>query len=356
MVNIGNIHDLQILSWIHEGKTSATYNVRPAALYGTNGTATWLFGEMAENFTMPSPKPVVNEIPIYSSYDVSSLEQTKIVVEGQIPFTMKNGIELYYAFGVCSTTTANGAPYTHAITGIDASADLPSRSWHGKTAGGTTDLNFDVSGMKTAALSLTSGIGARSSNLMAQLSYVGSTYIDSVAGDDLSNAAVAQTTAPVLPPTANNTPYRMGPAAANITWDNTNFTELLHVNYTMTNLLQPRFTNQDGTDDYGITKSRWAQFVHELGVRRHRFLFTVIQKKQQLLESLLDQLNKGFVIKWERGTNDYIQLTASNTELLGHEMAYAVPGTKALYIVPVQPKSVAVEVKDAIPIAYYEVS
>lgn len=349
---MGNIHILQVLSWVHEGKTSATYNVRPAALYGAGGTDTFLFGEMAENFTMPSPKPVVNEISTYAKWDVSSLEQDKIVIEGQIPFTVKNGVELYYAFGDCTTTTS-GTPWTHAITGLD-SGDLPSRSWHGKTAGGTTDLDFDVSGVKTAALTLTCGTGSNASNLMAQLSYIGSTYIDSATAD--TNPAVAQTTAPVLPPVLNNTPFRMGPSAANITWDSVNFTELLHVSYTMTNLIHPVHTNQDGLDQYGKPKKRWAEFVHELGVRRHRFLFTVYQKNQAILNDLLDQLNAPFIIKWERDTNDYIQLTATNTEPLGHEMMYAVPGTKALYVIPVQPESVAVEVVDTLDIDYYEVS
>ena len=347
---MGRIHDLQILSYIRE----ASYNVRPAALYGAGGTDTWLLGEMSENFTMPSPKPVLNEIPVYSTYDVLSLEQDKIMLEGQIPFVVKNGIELYYALGLCTTTTS-GSPWTHAITGNNTATDLPSRTFHGKTAGGDTDLDFDATGIKTAALSLTSGVGARASNLIAQLSWVGSTYIDSAIAD--TNPAVPQTTAPVLPPTKNDTPFRMGPAASNITWDGTNFTELLHINYTTTNLVKAVHTNQDGTDQYGKKKSRWAEFVHELGVRRHRLLFTVYQKKQKLLEDLLDQIaDSDFIVKWERGANDYIQVTGTGSMPLGHETAYAVPGVKALYIVPAQPTSVTVEVKDAIGIAHYEVS
>ena len=88
---MGNIHDLQILSWVKEVDG---YNIRPSALYTGSGTDTYLFGEHTENFNMPSPKPILNEIPTYDSYDVSALEQDKIVMEGQIPFTMKNGIEL----------------------------------------------------------------------------------------------------------------------------------------------------------------------------------------------------------------------------------------------------------------------
>lgn len=345
---MGNIYDIFKFSWMKE----ATFRDRPDAIHTGTGTTTYLFGEQHDTWNTPSPEATINEIPIYSSWDVSSLSQDKLEVAGDFEFTVKNGIELYYALGACSTTTGS-APFTHTITGIN-SGSLPSRTFHAEFDGGAQGFFYDVQGIKTSALMLTCGVGERAGNLTARVSYIGCKLVDSVAD---TNPAVEQTgVIPALPATANNVPFRMGPSASNVQWDSTDVVSLMHFNYTVTNLLMPRWENPNGNDEYGKLEKRWAQHIHELGVRRHRMMLSLYQVDQDLWNDFMDQLSKSFVIKFERGANDYIQLTAANSKLQAHLITQPVPGVKPLYIIVIQPTTVAIEVKDAIGIAAYEVS
>lgn len=347
---MGNIHDLFKFSWVKE----STWNTRPAALYAAGGTTTYMFGDIVESIDVPSAVATVNELPVYSSWDVSALDQSRLEVRGDFPFVVKNGIELYYAFGACTTTGSD--PYTHAITGLNAGT-LPSRDFHVENTGGTDDFYYDVTGVKTAALRMTCGAGESASNLSARLSYIGCKIVDSVA--DTNPAVVQSNTVPALPTMANDFPFRFGPSANYITWNNVDIAEILSWDYSMVNGLLPQWTNPVGLDEYGEKERRWAQYIHELGVRRHAMSMVIEQKRQTIWNDLMDALKRTFVIKFSRdATNDddYIQLTASNSIPKAYKINQPTAGAKARYLITFQPTSVAVEVKDDLTIAYYEVS
>ena len=92
---------------------------------------------------------------------------------------------------------------------------------------------------------------------------------------------------------------------------------------------------------------------------RHGITLTVIQKNQAFWNVMMDALKKTFVIKFSRdATNDddYIKLTATNSLVQGHEVMQPIAGIPAQYVIGLMPTSVAVEVKDDLGIAYYEVA
>lgn len=355
---MGNVHDKFTLSWIKE----SAWRTRPAALYAAGGTTTYQFGEMSETIDVPSAQATINRIPVYSSWDASVLVQDKAEVMGNFPFTVRNGIELYYAFGKCSTT-GESAPYTHAITGLNA-GQMPSRDFHVENRGGTDDLIYDVVGVKTAGLNLQAGIGTRARLLEGRLSYVGCKI---VCDDADTNPAVQQsTTPPALPVQTNKFPFRLGPSANMVTWDDSDIAELLHWGYTESNTLQPRWTSantsgpaSDGLDEYGKNERRWAQFVHELGERFHVVNLLVVQKSKRFWDALMDAVAKTLVTKFSRDTtndDDYIKLTCSNSYVQAHPVPHPTAGDEATFAVNIVPTTTTVEVKDDLAKSYYEVT
>jgi len=292
---------------------------------------------------------------VYNKWDVSSYSQDKLEVAGTFPFIVRNGIELYYAFGDCTTTGPVSGVYTHPITGLNA-GNLPSRVFHVENTGGETDFYYDVVGCKTQALNLGFVTGTQPTPLTARLSYLGCKIIDSVAN---TNPAVTQTSVPpALPVQTNKFPFTV-PATSYITWDDTDVAEFISWNYIMSNALIPRWTNPVGLDEYLKNERRWAQYIHEMGKRRHIMTMVVYQKNQSIWNSMMDQLKKTFVMKFSRDStndDDYIKITANNTHPQAYEIKKPTAGDIAIYAITLYPTTVTVEVKDDLSIAYYEVA
>jgi len=165
---------------------------------------------------------------------------------------------------------------------------------------------------------------------------------------------IALTNAPSLPPTANTNPY----VNLTRTWDfgggNTSLDGLTKVSIVIANGLTPLYAH---SWDAGTYTGQWPWRLHEAKRKEYRIVLEMHQTtiERALWDELITLSNtKELYFKWTRSTNDYIECTATDCQVVQHDIK-STGKDQELNIVQVvlEPRALSFSIKDSIAGGYY---
>ena len=301
------------------------------SLIANTNTQTYSLGILHDDAIHPSPKSSV----IYAGTGVNSQEvpvgslwKGPEDLRGSYNLILQNGILFYLVMGG-STTAAS----IHTIIPNPASP-LPSITiQHDLTdsAAVSTDWGTQYKGVKVTKLELNCSFETQ--QLWAGVDWVAQTS---------SKQAFVSTNAPVLPTTATASSYLFGSMTA--TFDSVSF--------------------RDGLIDLQLTISPelliWRDSTRTIpepidgGRKKYQLVFHHTPADSTFWEEAAATGNtKDIVLKWTKSTNDYIQITLSDVQVLYHEQKSPTIGQALVEEVICEARAVSIAVKDTITAGFY---
>jgi hypothetical protein len=316
--------------------------------YGTStivaaGTQTYLWGAIGQEAVHPSPTMEM----IYRATGVNTQEveagalwKGKEVLIGAYGMVMQNAIPIWAVMGGHTDTDAAGI-YTHTIVPAATTGGaielLPSFSIQHELAGDSTNWQVQFTGVKCQALSML--ISWETKVLMASMDWI---------AKKATKGTFESTNAPVLPPTATETPYHMSNMTR--TWDygdaNTALDGLVEWEFSIDPDLDALYA---ATWDGATYTGRNLNQILE-GVRKNYNLRMVYHPESSAIwEELVSGSNtEDMYFKFTKSTNDYIELTLTDCWVLKHELKTPTIGEPLLAEVIIEPRQVSFTVKDTI--------
>jgi len=299
------------------------------------GDTAYLWGAHLENAVYPSPVFKVN----YAGVGVNSREvaanylwKSQAHLRGKYGIVMQNGIPIWAAMGASSTASS-----IHTIIPTTDGSDLPSFTINHEQEGTATDEEYQYTGCKIDSLTLMHDL-KEAPWLMANIEWMAMKPQD----------GIALTTAPALPATANTQPY----TSLTRTWDygsgNDDIPALQKVSIIIANGLNPLYTN---SYDTGVYTGQWPWRLHEAARKEYRIVleYHPAGLERKLWDELITMSNtKELYFKWTRSTNDYIEVTATDCQVVEHEKIGPKAGELLTEAVVIEPRALSFAVKDSI--------
>jgi len=315
------------------------YAIESSAAGGTYGTSTitgagdstYLFGVISQKAVHPSPRTTV----LYRATGVGAAEvpaaahwKSFFDLQGMYAVGLQNGIPIWAALGTSSTGA--GPPYTHTIS---AATSLPSFTIQHERTGTATAWSTQFTGCKVAALTLT--CSEEQKYLIGRMDWVAQKAVDP--GFQLTND-------PALPATATTGPYKF--AGMTRTFNGASIDGLVSLELTISPDLTPIRAHKWDT---GTWTGQWVYDLVESPRRKYKLTMQVAQGNDDIWDSSAAQtVTDDIVFKWTKSANDYIQITCTDCPIIYSELQTPEVGDIALDTIECEPRSLAVEVKDAI--------
>jgi hypothetical protein len=300
----------------------------------------YLFGAVSQESIHPSPTTNI----LYTATGVNTKEvgagllwKGVFDLRGTYGLVMQNGILCEMAMGKSSTSGSD--PYTHTITPTTDGSLLPSFVINHEREGDATDEEYQFLGCKIDVLKLFHDL-SEPSGLIAIVDWQAAKAQD----------GIALTNAPALPATANTNPYSN--TGLTRTWDtagdNLAIDGLQSIEISIGNTLVPLYAH---TYDGGTYTGRWPYQFLEGQRKMYRIVMTMHQNtiERKIWDALIATGNtQDCLFKWTRSTNDYIQVTATDCQVLQHELKTPRVGETLIEEVILEPRAMSIEVKDSI--------
>lgn len=311
-----------------------------------NASATcYKFGLVHPRAVHPSSTTSLTYYPLgvnAQEVDDGDLRKGNFDCTGQYTIGFQNGVWLWAIMGKSSTAGAD--PYTHTITVPSAVSGvlpkLPSFAIQHEQTGTATDWATQFIGCKVSSLTLYCGYKQPVPEML--------TGVVKWIGKKPNKVAFTLTNDPALPPTGNTDKYHVMNMTR--TFDGSTIAGFQDMQFTIDAGLKPHFTHDwDG----GSYVGQWASDITEQPRKKYKLVMHYAPSSSALWEEAVANGNtKDIVFKWTRSTNDYIQITMTDAQILYHELASPEIGDVALEVV-IEPRSVSIEVKDSIAGTYY---
>ena len=300
----------------------------------------YLFGQLANTCDWPSPT--------FSVHKTATGVNTKEVgagliwkdtadMRGMLGFMVQNGIICKLAMGYSST--AGAGPYTHTIGPTTDGSLLPSIVIQHEESGAGTAEEYQFQGVKVDSLVLSQDASAKANMLMAKAEIMAAKATD---------PGFALTADPALPATANTDPF----LSLTRTWDygsgNTSIDGLQKIEIAIINGLDPRYAH---SWDTGVWTGQWPYMFAEAMEKTYKITLTLYKNtiERDLWDELISLSNtKEAYFKWTRSANDYIAVTATDCQVSQHPVTTPPAGQSELVDVVLEPRALAIEVKDSI--------
>jgi len=305
-----------------------------SAITGVGDTA-YLWGAMFDPAQHPSPKATVRFTGTgvnVKEVAASQLFKQRMSLEGFYGLVVQNGIPIWAAMGKSSTASS-----IHTITPTTDGTDLPSFTINHEQEGTATDEEYQFLGCKIDSLTLVHDMNDPNL-LMAQMNWLAMKAQD----------GIALTTAPALPATANTDPY----VNLTRTWDygsgNVSLDGLKKVSIVIANGLNPLYAH---SWDSGTYTGQWPWRLHEAKRKAYRIVLDMhpVTVERQLWDELISLTNtKELYFKWTRSTNDYIEVTATDCQVIEHELKTPKVDELLIEQVVLEPRALSFSVKDSI--------
>jgi hypothetical protein len=164
---------------------------------------------------------------------------------------------------------------------------------------------------------------------------------------------IALTNDPILPATANANSY----ITLERKWDSAgtpvSIDGLQSIEIAIANGLRPIYAP---TWDTGTYTGQWVQEFLE--ANRKQYKIRMLLHPNTIERALWDELiatgnTKDATFKWVRGTNDYILVTASDCQVVEHQLITPAAEEGLLEEVILEPRALSIEVKDSIAGGFY---
>jgi hypothetical protein len=266
---------------------------------------------------------------------VGLLWKSHMVLRGMYGLRMQNGILCEMAMGVSSTAGAD--PYTHTITPTTDGSRIPSFTINHEQIGTATDEEYQFQGCKVDSLTLFHDM-KNADFLMARVEWMAGKATD----------GISLTNDPALPATANADSY----VELERKWDSAgtpvSIDGLQQIEIIIANGLQPIYAP---TWDTGTYTGQWVQEFLEANRKQYRI--RMLLHPNTIERALWDELiatgnTKDATFKWIRSANDYILVTASDCQVVQHELITPKADEGLLEEVILEPRALSIEVKDSI--------
>lgn len=298
-----------------------------------------ILGAVSQNSIHPSPVALINYTATgYNLKEVSAglLWKGNFVLRGMYGLRMQNGILCWAALGLSSTAGAD--PYTHTITPTTDGSKIPSFTINHEQKGSATDEEYQFLGCTIDSLTLVHDM-KNADFLMAKVEWMAAKAQD----------GIALTADPALPATSNSDVYEN----LERKWDSggtpVSLDGLQHIEINIINGLNPIYAH---TWDTGVYTGQWVQQFLE--AKRKQYRITMLLHPNTIERALWDELiatgnTKDATFKWIRSANDYILVTASDCQVVEHQLITPEkPADTLLEQVVLEPRALSIEVKDSI--------
>jgi hypothetical protein len=308
------------------------------------GSTAYLIGRLASRNIWPSPETQA----IYSTPGVNAKEvaanklfKGNYELRGMLSLMVQNGVPIWWAMGASST--AGSDPYTHTITPITDGSALPTLTWHHEESGSGTAEEYQFQGCMVDSLVLEHD-SKGADFLMAKIEMMAMKATD---------PAFTLTNDPALPATASTGPFEN----LTRTWDygsgNTSLDGLQKVSIAIVNGLTPHYAP---SWDSGTYTGYWPHLLKD--ARRKEYRVVVNMHPDTVERALWDELlsrsnSKELYFKWTRSTNDYIEVTCSDCQVVKHEIITEPTDELKVVQVELEPRAMSFSVKDSIAGAAY---
>jgi len=304
------------------------------ATYGTSvitaaGDTTYLLGAQSKKGIHPSPRygPRFGGTIVGSREPAADgISKAGTVLQGNWTLILQNGIPLWLAMG--DSSTAGAGPYTHTIT----PAYLPSITLQHDRTGSGTDWGIQYTGVMVARLKLMDSRDIP--GLIAVIDWV---------AQDAADPGFVLTSTPALPPTATTDPFY---DLVTATYDGNDLTGLKEIEFSIDPGLSAIMANwwSAGVDMQHVPLKYVESFQ-----RRYNLVLKGVWTNDDLWDDAVNPLatSKDIVLKWQKSTNDYIQITMTDAVPMYPETTSPTDG-QALEMVEFTPTQVSIEVKDSI--------
>lgn len=300
----------------------------------------FLLGMLATRNVWPSPEFGVH----YPATGVNAKEvganlayKGDAELRGMLTLMMQNGIPIWLAMGKSSTAAS-----VHTITPTTDGTQLPSIVLQHEEKGDATDEEYQFQGVKVDSLVLFQNL-KESNVLMAKLEIMAAYAVD---------PAFALDTDPALPATANTAPF----IELTRTWDygsgNLSIDGLQMIEVIIANGLSPVYAD---SWDTGVFTGMWPYMFTEAQRKQYRIniAFHPNTVERAMWDQLVTPTNvKELYLKWTRGTNDYIELTATDCKVIKHEIV-TDHGKLKVINATLEPRALSFAVKDAVTAGAY---
>lgn len=304
----------------------------------------YLWGAISQESIHPSPTTTIN----YTATGVNTKEvgagnlwKGVFDLRGMYGIRMQNGILCWAAMG--KSSTAGSDPYTHTITPTTDGTLLPSFTINHERKGDATNEEYQFLGCKVDGLKLSHDLRPERNFLIAIVDWVASKAQD----------GVALNTTPALPATAVTTSYPAPSRSWDVNGTPVSLDGLQTIDIAIANGLTPSFAH---SWDGGTYTGRWAYEFTEAPRKTYRINMTLHQTtiERALWDELIATGNtKDLEVKWTRNTNDYIKVTATDCQVIQHEIKTPAVGVTLIEEVILEPRAMSIEVKDSIAGSLY---
>jgi len=313
----------------------ATYGTLTTILDGAGDTV-YLAGALSqENVVYNIVTTLHRKATSYNVKELTSNNDTfkgKYTVTGMWPMVAQNGIPVWMALGASST--AGAGPYTHTITPTTDGTKIPSFAIYHEAAGSGTTLPFALSGMKCNTLLMRHDF-ANAPFLMYRMDWL---------GRKAEKLGFSLTNKPALPATANTDEY----SQLTRTYNSVSIEGLTAVEVYIHNGLTANYAH---TYDTGTYTGMWNWGQSEAPEKDYRIAldFHPHTLEDDMFNELVATGNDyTAVFKWQRSANDYIQVTATGSDVIEGQLITPVVGTLEVQRYILRPRQLSVEVKDSI--------
>ncbi len=303
---------------------------------------TYLWGIRSQEAAYPSPSTnVIYRATGVHAQEVPDGELWKGVfhlTSGMYAIILQNGVILQAVMG--ASTTVDAAPlYTHTIVPPTDGSLLPSFTIHHEKTGTATDMATQFMGCKVSNLAL--GCNWEFPVLHARVDWLAAEAQD----PNLGGTNAMLTNDPALPATATATTYPFGGMTR--TFDSNAIDGLTSMELSINPGLSPIFAD---TWDAGTYTGRWAHSFVESPRKDYRLVMRYHPDSDDLWDELIATGNtKDIVFKWAKSTDDYIEATLTDVQVISHEIKSPDPKKPELIEeVICEPRQVSFEVKDTI--------
>ena len=287
--------------------------VKKETTWGTSaitgaGDTTYLIGVLADTVVLPYPQ---TDIFTAGSAPDSRLPQDSVILRefprGQFTFAVLDGWPIWLCLGKSSTTGTN--PYTHSITAATPDMDLPSFTLHHElldSKGVLDDWTWQLKGLRVVEWELSCEKDPDNPLLQLQISILGKDA-DPVAfkldNDPSSRIANAQ-------------PFHWGHlSSGTMTWKGANLNNLTRVSI------------RGSTNAFNVfssyTKTPSTMVMPEFSIVTVELTFQPPEGDLFLDDLIAGTMTGDLVLKWERGTNDYIQFNGTDCVILSDPVTLA---------------------------------
>lgn len=303
---------------------------------------TYLWGVISQEAVYPSPSTdVIFRATGVHAQEVPDGKLWKGVfhlTSGMYAIILQNAVILQAVMGYSSTAGPVSGVYTHTIAPPTSGSLLPSFTIHHEKTGTATDWATQFMGCKVSNLAL--GCNWEFPVLHARIDWLAAQAQD----PNLDGTNAMLTNDPTLPATATTTHYPFGGMTR--TFDGNAIDGLTSMELSINTGLSPIFAH---TWDTGTYTGRWADSFVEAPRKDYRLVMRYHPDSDDIWDELIATGNtKNIVFKWAKSTDDYIEATLTDVQVISHEIKTPTSGEALIEEVICEPRQVSFSVKDKI--------